>query len=55
MSRHMQLKRFICPVPNCGAKYGHARGVNRHLDSKHPGHRQVGSKGKRGPPKRVQT
>ncbi|KAF9450055.1 hypothetical protein P691DRAFT_502006 [Macrolepiota fuliginosa MF-IS2] len=53
MSRHMQLKRFICPVENCYAKYGHARGVNRHLDSKHPGFRQPSSKGKRGPSKHM--
>ncbi|XP_006459544.1 hypothetical protein AGABI2DRAFT_191490 [Agaricus bisporus var. bisporus H97] len=55
MSRHLQLKRFVCPVPGCDAKYGHARGVNRHLDNKHPGHRQGGVKGKRGPPKRTPT
>ncbi|KXN86071.1 hypothetical protein AN958_10547 [Leucoagaricus sp. SymC.cos] len=48
-SRHMQLKRFPCPVEGCSAKYGHARGVNRHLDAKHPGHRQAASKTKRGP------
>jgi hypothetical protein len=47
MSRHMQMKRFGCPVSGCLAKYGHARGVNRHLDSKHPGYRQSGVKGKR--------
>ncbi|KAJ3563642.1 hypothetical protein NP233_g8810 [Leucocoprinus birnbaumii] len=52
LSRHMQVKRFLCPVDGCSAKYGHARGVNRHLDTKHPGHRQV--KGKRGPSKRSQ-
>ncbi|KAJ3557011.1 hypothetical protein NP233_g11845 [Leucocoprinus birnbaumii] len=52
LSRHMQVKRFLCPVDGCSAKYGHARGVNRHLDTKHPGHRQV--KAKRGPSKRAQ-
>lgn len=50
-SRHMQLKRFLCPVEGCQARYGHARGVNRHLDSKHPGHRQANVKDKRGPSK----
>jgi len=47
----MQLKRFLCPVEGCQARYGHARGVNRHLDSKHPGHRQANVKDKRGPSK----
>lgn len=50
-SRHMQLKRFQCPVEGCSARYGHARGVNRHLDGKHPGSRQVNAKGKQGPSK----